>query len=989
MLGKVMEHRNVATSATPAMPADTAARVRVGAAVEKGIIDVPLSAERFILEGAVLPIANAGADSADSAEAGADGGVSAAVRARDAVKGPYGVVTSHLLCPPTGGSYVVDFMGGNAFGASRAKLLAYIDPFGRVFETDRFIEAPPAREPDLSFAKYTDQPEPDVQTGCVYVWDRGEKTDVAQYRCVNDRYSMFDSWYGFKSYGTNLSYEEAFARAYLAFVYRPWLGAQRVPGRGLESVFDILRHQPGLQALRSIASLVREADADPAFQPPALVRCLVKWLETAGLTELDAADVPNDELRLVRTAKYADIFYLASESADSPVTKRQIWALEAALNRFKLVADAFGDNASVATDVDCARWDAYLIETAGVRQPVVDRLFDAPVGCSNGEWMLRRGVCAALENAKLPFRVDMSLRADVAAGLVALDLVVPDASFMPEWVWRDGVAEVVGATPTAAGAVSGAADAPARSGWLWAGDAERASQAARYAMHVGLLLAAAAFEASSQVQCVLISARMFVDDVAEEATEGHEGGAVPTPAAASASFSLPVSEHMIAGDVLYNVSLNRGDYAQNGFAAERAGDPQALFVRCAVPLAAEASSALDAVRELPSARFRKRAPELAGDTFAAASAVALGADNVRDLHIQYESTLRLAGEGLADRIAGTASVTEAIAACREAEAQAKAARDDAQQAACRRLMAGLVDGTIDMADQNAMVASFVGEDRCRVALNRARTIAQERPEEAISILSAAVTEAEALDGYVDGAVTVHRVFDAYASRVLYNLARRDGSIACRQAIDDAGKQMVLASDAFYLCHLDLVSLLENSFERADDALRYGKRACELAPTALVGFRALARAYMLVGDMESSKETLERGLLIASQPNDIAVAYYQLAYVLWRLGKPRVGAACYLKSMQTASVVYAQSSAELKELLDETGVVMPERDEIDAELAQAGVPVAPVECVLDALGAGAAAAADEGLFLVARNLLSLRLRYRPDDALTAVLRSLEV
>lgn len=507
-------------------------------------------------------------------------------------------------------------------------------------------------------------------------------------------------------------------------------------------------------------------------------------------------------------------------------------------------------------------------------------------------------------------------------------------------------------------------------------------------MHVGLLLAAAAFEASSRVQCVLVSARTFADD-APGMTEGAEGNATPTPAAASAPAGAGAKAREIAGDLLYNVSLSRGDYAHDNFAAARSGDPHELFAQCAVPLSADASSALDAVRELPSARFRKRAPELAGGALSAEAVRALGADDVRGLHIQHDSALRRVGEGLADRIAGTASATEAIAACREAEAAAKEAGDDAQRAACRRLMAGLVDGTIDTADQNALVASFVGEDRCRSALNRARTIAQERPEEAIGILSDAVAEAEALDGYVDGAVTVHRVFDAYASRVLYNLARRDGDIACRRAADDAGKKMVLASDAFYLCHLDLVSLLEDSFERADDALRYGKRACELAPTALVGFRALARAYMLVGDMDSSRDTLERGLLVASQPNDIAVAYYQLAYVLWRLGKPRVGAACYLKSMQMAPVVYAQSSAELKELLDETGVAMPERDEIDAELARAGVPVAPVERVLDALGAGAAAAVDEGLFLVARNLLSLRLRYRPDDALTAVLRSLEV
>ncbi len=58
------------------------------------------------------------------------------------------------------------------------------------------------------------------------------------------------------------------------------------------------------------------------------------------------------------------------------------------------------------------------------------------------------------------------------------------------------------------------------------------------------------------------------------------------------------------------------------------------------------------------------------------------------------------------------------------------------------------------------------------------------------------------------------------------------------------------------------------------------------------------------------------------------------------------------------------------------------------LERINVVVAPTDAVIEILGNGAAAAADAGLFPVAHNLLSLRLRYRPDDALASVLRSLE-
>ena len=133
--------------------------------------------------------------------------------------------------------------------------------------------------------------------------------------------------------------------------------------------------------------------------------------------------------------------------------------------------------------------------------------------------------------------------------------------------------------------------------------------------------------------------------------------------------------------------------------------------------------------------------------------------------------------------------------------------------------------------------------------------------------------------------------------------------------------------------------------------------------------------------------LEEGLLIAVQPSDIAMAYYQLAYVLWKAGRPQAGAACYLKSLMTSSSMAMQATAELQELVEETGVALPPREVVDEELAKHAVPVAPTAEVLEALGSGASAAVDVGMFPVARNLLALRLRYRPDDALVNVLRSL--
>ena len=58
------------------------------------------------------------------------------------------------------------------------------------------------------------------------------------------------------------------------------------------------------------------------------------------------------------------------EDEDARVSERAVWALEAALNRFLLIAEKFGESAAVASDADCGRWDAYLIES--VAQQALD-----------------------------------------------------------------------------------------------------------------------------------------------------------------------------------------------------------------------------------------------------------------------------------------------------------------------------------------------------------------------------------------------------------------------------------------------------------------------------------------------------------------------------------------------------------------------------------------------------------------------------------------
>ena len=893
---------------------DEQGRYRLGAA------ELLLGVKRCVLEGAVPPIPGK----------------------QEGLAGAYGWVAKGLPMPATGGSYVVEFIEKNDL-----VILAYVDPFGRAFSLREPSAVPPARVPDLSFAKLPSQTTAGEELGCVYVrGGDGSQREVAQYRCARGRYTLFDSWYDFGPYGANLSYDDAMARAYLAFVHRPSLGASEVPERGLEGVHERLRGDKPFTAMRSIVADARCAENDPVCRPPALVSCLARWLADAGLDEL--AGVKDEALRLVRTARYANTYYLGVEDEDVPLPVETVWALEAALNRFLLVGEAFGDRASLATEADCARWDAYLLETVATQHPSASDLADAPgaTDASAGEWDVRCALGATLERLRLPVRIDAAIRCDAAAGAAAVELTVPSASLMPAHSWREGA------------------------GWERATDEERDAQAHRYALHLGLVLAAAAFDASPAMRRVDVAAR-------------PQAGA----AAASSSENAGEFPQESRERAFVQATFSRETYEAFGrFEEARAGDPMPPYLASDARFDVEEAEAFSFVEGLESFELRRRMPEVVDGELAEAARVALGADRCRDVRITFDAARRRMAEELADRIVRASSATDAIRIVRAAQEEAAAKDDDRAVAACTRLMAALAEGEIDMGDQNAVVGRFLGDDRCLVALGRARTLATSDPEAAVQVLIDAVGEATALDGFVDGATTVYRAFDSYASRVLYNRARR-GAGAPARASADADKRVELVPDSYYLCHLEITQLLEHSFERTEEALRFGQRAIEIGPATAAGYRQLGRAYMLVGDMENAAEVLQEGLLIAVQPNDIAMAYYQLAYVLWKAGRPQAGAACYLKSLMTSSSMALQATAELQELVEETGVVLPGKEVVDEALAEHAVPVAPTAEVLDALGSSAAAAVDAGLFPVARNLLALRLRYRPDDALVNVLRSL--
>lgn len=905
----------------------------------------------------------------------------------------FAYVERGLPTPETEGAYVVECCQNG-----EVIVLAYIDRYGRVFQTSAPLIAPPAFEPVLTFAQFSVQPSTTQLVGCVQV-KQGEGTlDVAQYAEAAGKFTLFDSWFDFSACKKPMGYFETLTRAYLAFVERPKRMKVQVFERGLGSVHEQLSQ--GTQALPALCRLmsdVMETTVDKAYNPPAIIRLLVRWLHEAGLGRIPESVLSSGAMRLVRTKRYANIYFIAIDSSNPDIPLRAVWAIEAALNRYLLLEQRFGKDASLATEAECAEWDAYHIESVAM-QELPENALDACsdlVGTPDGEWEVRRCLATTLEQLKLPYRLDVHFGVNVAEGRVQIKLGSPDGGFMPSRIWDRSAASGVGA-------------------WRLATKEERRDQAIRYAIHAGLMLAQHAFKASETISSVEITGTNLGGKPASGMDFNYHVEYERTLFDRAEELEPSLAERAMEGDPLSFFEASGGTFTE---APAEEASPFEQFV---------------VLHDDESVRaFRLYAPECVEDELPEKSRAALGTDCLSGLRIHPERAIRRRAENLADEVTQAESTSDAIKCIREAEQQAREAGDDKWTFACMELMASVTEGTLDFHDPNSVVSALIGPDRCARALERAQALAQKDPAEACRVLTDALTEAAMLDGFVDGSQVVYRAFDSYASRVLYNqmlvAAREDAaqsgadetasafadeamglgfasegaryeaaapsvfdrkSMAFAQARADADKRIELVTDSFYLCLLEAAGLLERSFDRTEEALSYAKRAIAVAPTTASGYRQLGRIYMLTGDMASARKALVEGLAVAMLPTDIAMLYYQLGYVMWRMGQPYVGAACYMQSMVVSPSALMQASLELRQLLDETNLPVPEQDSIPGYLEHAGIPVAPLDGVVAICEAATVAATDANLLLPAAELLACRLRYKGDDALMNVLRSME-
>ena len=232
--------------------------------------------------------------------------------------------------------------------------------------------------------------------------------------------------------------------------------------------------------------------------------------------------------------------------------------------------------------------------------------------------------------------------------------------------------------------------------------------------------------------------------------------------------------------------------------------------------------------------------------------------------------------------------------------------------------------------------------------------------------------------YLDDSATVYRYFNSVAERVLYN-----------RTVDDGTRQVDLVPDAYYNAHASATRIL-NMLGRSKEAMPHAQEAMRVAPLTTDAKLGMVRCLEDQSRIFEAADLLKEAVVKAATVRDMAVCFYRLAFMEWKLGRADLAVACYQRAMALHPEIAAQARSELNDLLSsEAGLAELPDDEVVPALEAAGIPSGPVGDIRDVLLGAAAACTDACMFSTAKPLIGALVEIGRDDVIIDVHRSLSV
>ena len=888
----------------------------------------------------------------------------------------WGFVSSGVAMPKGGACYVARF---DAAKPTRARIVAYVDYYGRAYSCNAPINEPPAREADLVLYAASEREEgscadagadasaPAVSGRIDVIASDGERTCMADVsidgfdnvRAARFSYVSVDaSFRGDFHARRAMGYVAFMTAAYLAFIefghYNDSAEGSR-PGGGkaaAEGAFDLSAVYERLARpdfFDSVNREVLEAETQWSENPASacgVERYLVHALRESGVVGVDADDFVIEQApdgphaRIIRTVRYADMFYLdfyynthdacledgAFKSCEATRGLRhKLLRAEGALNRFLLISrylegrgdEAFAEPESAMSDYNESFCDLICLQAPDPSDPRK----------AEGRWDVHFSIARAGESWRLPYRVPYEFCLNEACDAVAFNLATPDASVMAQTRWDE------------------------EAGDYRAISAENLSKAeARYAAHAAILAAACAFHASARIARVCVNCLRdgSSDDVVLSVAFDRERFCISYAADDEHAFESPFE--MLAS---FDARFDSDD--------EGRMQPVELLFELGK---GEFHANFERVVALDQAPLNEEAHTL------------LRIDCPRQLSI-FEDALRCK---YADEVSSAldGGVDCAVTCLKSIHDRSE---DLLVRDICSRLTAAFVDGSLNETSFLEVKEAFVDAYGLKPLAMRASALMRDDDPSAVGLLEELAARGDALEGFEDTSRQCFRYFDSYETRAIYALRCDD---------DAQGRVVSPLPDEAYLAHDSLAQELTTSIVGADEALAHAKRCIELAPSRAYSYLRAARAYFMKDDFANEAAMCCKALEMSWNGNDAGLALYWLAFSFWKLEKYDAAVVCYRRCVNFAGNMAIEAKGELEELLGSVkGLKRHTTEQEDEILRQEGVPVGALRENAEFLLAAGAACIDSSAVSLGCVLTASSARVMRDDAIIPVLRALNV
>jgi tetratricopeptide (TPR) repeat protein len=719
-----------------------------------------------------------------------------------------------------------------------------------------------------------------------------------------------------------ISQEEAAGEADEADAQEPWL-------------LDKLIGSPDpLGELRVIADEIRrkeiDADIDPDAAPPSVDQAfLAQQLHDAGLDDKTLALPAFDVVRLLLTGLY----YIRPKTPEiSYAAKLRLIALEAALNAAHLI-HTWCENAHSEGKAEPSLEEAYqlyhgFVNGICLQIPNVERTakLSAPHTSGTyehaGEWAFRNTLSNAIERLKLPLRLEENFRCNLALGDVAFEInMTPLRAF-----WRTQYVEGIGLVPTTA--------------------EMRGQESSRYALRVGIVLAACAFHCSERIRHVWVQ------------------GTLETPSRHTCYFHVRFDRSAFVWLEMDNIVDPISCYlCMGGHLEHKSGVLQPI----------EQGFTLDDPRFCPPRRFEL--PHESKRVLDAPFAHALGSDKVSDLAIDIDSERAQTTDAML-RHFGTSTRDNVETLFKLAETkQDPCLRMDAERTAQK-----LISGQIQDSDTLAIRDEFLYGGALPQSVNQAGKLMQRGEFSATKQkLLQTVEPLEEKLLYHDTDQEIFRFFESYVDRTFFNRLHTTAVSKVRLVPQSYVNAVSMLARSSFLAH-DL-----------EQALRWSRRSCEVQPMSAEAHVMLGSSLIAAGDLDGAQHMLVKFLEEAHSSRSAGMAYHKLAQIAWAHQEFLLAEACYMRVMST--VLQPDPSVldeliNLEQYMGKPDTLRIDTAEVEDVLKANDIPLAPSERMQAIFFEGLAASLDAEIFPVARSFLKALAVETGNDVVVGVLRSLE-